>query len=171
MTCSTKRAIKERFVRVSCQYAVAGRSQDVRLMNIMCYLRTIDPSVRQHPVPAAVRLWPGADREAGPSAGGSARTHALALLRQGIGCGCRKPLTRPENAFFTLTERLHLCISHAFRWAMQAPVAERLQVHVPPFLFHAGDRERGSPRASYIIRLTLCASTGNVRNSCFGAKF
>jgi hypothetical protein len=31
--------------------------------------------------------------------------------------------------------------------------------------------ERGSPRASCIMRLTLCASTGNVRNSRFGAKF
>jgi len=69
MPYSTKRAIKERFVHTSYQYVVAGRSQDVRLVNVMCHLRTIGPSVRQPPFRRHDRRWPGADREEGASAG------------------------------------------------------------------------------------------------------
>ena len=33
----TNRAIQARFVRISYQYVVGGRSQDVRLVNAMCH--------------------------------------------------------------------------------------------------------------------------------------
>jgi hypothetical protein len=69
-----------------------------------------------------------------------------------------------RTAAFMYKSRVLLDRSKAHRRAVERPRPTVLSPRLR-------QTERGSPRASCFMSLTLCASTGNIRNSRFGAKF
>jgi hypothetical protein len=165
-----KRAKNERNEFTSCLH-VEGRSSGSRATNEQSVPHS-HGSLRACPVSAMLRhgrTGARTERRASPSQDRTCRPRRLAsphrkqwrkslfLIRTGV-------FDLDRTAAFMYKSRVSMGYVNACCRAVASPCPTVLSSRLR-------QTERGSPRASCIMRLTLCASTGNVRNSRFGAKF